>query len=848
MKKYLLIPFLVFALLLTACSDADSGKPKTKNPDSTEEIDDNEDIDGNEELDENSDNDGINDNDDELEGNWSLVWGDEFDDSGINISKWTLQTGNGFYDDGDWVTGWGNNELQYYTDSETNAFIDDGALIIRAIEEDIDEEDPDNPAQTYSYTSAKLLSKGKFVATYGRFEIRAKLPVGQGLWPAIWMLSEEDEYGPWAGSGEIDIMENRGSDPDKIEGTIHYGAPWPNNSSSGGEYIFPDGESVAEYHVYAIEWVPGEIRWYVDGNLYHTENFWYSESDTQTHDLHDYPAPFNKDFHLILNLAVGGNFGGDPDGSYEFPKDLAIDYVRVYELEDGYTEVTERPDGDFWWIQEAARTPLEDGNLIYNGTFDWTVSDTPDPDENLGASSIDDVDNSIFWEYKTASGGESTVSNDSGYLHVNITSAGSVFYANQLIQTGINLEQNGIYRVEFDGWTDAAKSIKVQLAAGEERGWAKFSPETVVALGASSQTHSFEFNMTQATHTRALIEFNMGQIGTGDIYLDNVSVKKIGELDPDGREPLADGNYVYNGSFDVEEDDVDGIEDVANSDYWEFFNQTNDAVPSVEGGEMKIAVTNVNSANNWHIQLIQKNIPMVQGESYTLSFDARATDAREITALVGEDAGSYAKYGQTTVTLDTTMETYTVDFLMSAANNPFSIVQFLLSNGSGNYDIYIDNVSVKKADTPVELPTVDTFKNGTFDTGLTGWDEYTHDDATAEISVVSGEAEIDITSTGNKPYGVMISQGEFLLENGKSYRVTFKARSSVDVDIELAAEMADYSRVIDETVSLTSTMQTFSYDVAVTADVMVSLKFLMGNHGYTDEHIIYLDDVTFEEL
>ncbi|MBN2435668.1 MAG: carbohydrate binding domain-containing protein [Spirochaetes bacterium] len=828
MKNYLIIPFLTFLLLLGACSSDGGGKdPSTAGEDNKDEP----------VNDENKDNYGII---------WDLIWSDEFESTVIDSSKWALQTGNGFYNDGEWVTGWGNNELQYYTDSSRNAFIKDNALVIRAIEEDFDEEDPDNPQKTYSYTSAKLLTKGKFSATYGRFEIRAKLPEGQGLWPAIWMLSENDEYGPWAGSGEIDIMENRGSNSSEVEGTIHYGAPWPNNSSSGGKYNFPEGESSTGFHEYAIEWVPGEIRWYVDGNLYHTENFWYSESDTENHDLHDYPAPFNKDFYLILNLAVGGNFGGDPDGSYDFPRDMVIDYVKVYQAKDGYVSAGSRPEGDFWWIQPSARTAVSDGNLVYNGTFDWTESDTPDSAENTGAPSIEGASNTIFWDYKTASGGESSVSNDNGFLNINITAAGSVFYANQLIQRGINLEKNCIYKVEFQGWADSDKSIMVQLAAGEERGWAKFSPEKNITMGTSAQTHSFEFTMTQATHTRALIEFNMGQIGTGNIYIDNVVVKKIGEIDPDGRAPLADGNYVYNGTFDVD-GEFAGIEGVSNSDYWEIFTSTN-AVPSVQSGEMKISVTDVNSSNDWNIQLVQKNVPVVKGESYTLSFDARTTDSREITALVGEDAGSYARYGQNKFVIDTTMKTYSFDFMMSAETNTLSIVQFLLANGSGSYDIFIDNVVLKKADTPVELPTVDTFVNGSFASGLDGWDTYVHWDASASITVQSEEAKVDITSVGNETWGIIMHQGEYLFEEGKSYRASFRARSSVDVDIEFIAEAAGNSRVIDNTVSLTSTMQTHSIDVDITADVMVTFKFLMGNHGCTDPHTVYIDDVIITEL
>ncbi|MBT8197235.1 MAG: glycoside hydrolase family 16 protein, partial [Acidimicrobiia bacterium] len=169
---------------------------------------------------------------------------------------------------------------------------------------------------------------------YGRFEIRARLPHGQGLWPAIWMLPTDSPYGGWAAGGEIDIMEavnlKAGTDLDSrsVHGTLHYGAEWPDNRSSGAAFPFREGSPADSFHVYAVEWEEGEIRWYVDDTHYATQtsNGWYTQAAGA-----DGAAPFDHPFHLILNVAVGGTWPGPPDAETEFPQVMEVDYVRVYE-------------------------------------------------------------------------------------------------------------------------------------------------------------------------------------------------------------------------------------------------------------------------------------------------------------------------------------------------------------------------------------------------------------------------------------------------------------------------------------------------------------------------------------
>jgi len=241
---------------------------------------------------------------------WTLVWSDEFDGPNIDTSKWSHEV-NG--------SGGGNNELQYYTARANNSFIENGNLVIQALEETFT-----GPDGTRNYTSARMRTLNKGDWTYGRFEARMKLPYGQGLWPAFWMLPTDWVYGGWAASGEIDIMEIVGHEPNVLHGTIHYHGEWPNNWYSGGSYTLPSGDFSDDFHVFAIEWEEGEIRWYVDGILYSTKTSW------DTTDGAPFPAPFDERFHILLNVAVGGNWPGSPDGTTVFPQRMTVDYVRVY--------------------------------------------------------------------------------------------------------------------------------------------------------------------------------------------------------------------------------------------------------------------------------------------------------------------------------------------------------------------------------------------------------------------------------------------------------------------------------------------------------------------------------------
>ena len=257
---------------------------------------------------------------------YTLKWSDEFDGDSLDMTKWSYELGNWKLDqNGNYITnGWGNNEQEFYTDKNTS--LNNGVLTIAARQEDFTD-----PVQgSYKYTSSRISSQYKFSTCGGRIEVRARCDSGKSLWPAIWMLPEDSVYGGWAASGEIDIMEGWGSTPEKICGTIHFGDVWPNNTYLTNDYLFPSGDSTEKWHTYAIEWDKNEMRWYVDDELYSTQSDWFSVN-------RKYPAPFDQNFYVILNLAVGGHFDGI-DGIYADPATFAngekhfdIDYVRVYD-------------------------------------------------------------------------------------------------------------------------------------------------------------------------------------------------------------------------------------------------------------------------------------------------------------------------------------------------------------------------------------------------------------------------------------------------------------------------------------------------------------------------------------
>lgn len=287
---------------------------------------------------------------------WQLVWADEFDGAEVDRTKWDFDLGNGFYDyrNHAWVPGWGNEELQYYTHEPENVVVADGCLRIRAVKASL---------HGCGYTSARLKTRRRdgtvlFSKCYGRIEVRAQVPWGKGLWPAIWMLPVDDRYGAWAASGEIDLMEIVGERPHEVLNSIHFGAGFPLRSLVTTTHALPGGSRVSDWHTYAVEWEPGEIRFYVDDVQTCTYRHWWSTGRTADGlgvepageaEVHPWPAPFDQPFYLVMNVAVGGNFPGHPNDDTRFPAELVVDHVRVYDKVGGYGPAAPRGPGLMPW-------------------------------------------------------------------------------------------------------------------------------------------------------------------------------------------------------------------------------------------------------------------------------------------------------------------------------------------------------------------------------------------------------------------------------------------------------------------------------------------------------------------
>jgi beta-glucanase (GH16 family) len=230
-----------------------------------------------------------------------LMWSDEFNDTSLDAAKWTPEVKDVWY----------NNELQATTSSRNNVNVTGGNLNITAIKENYNGR---------TFTSGRIITKGKKDFNFGRVDVRAKLPKGKGVWPAIWMLGSNDSTAPWPTCGEIDIMELRGSTPNINNTTMHFGNSTADHRYKGTQYTLPTGDFSSDFHTFSVVRSLNQMQFFVDGNLYYT----FKSSDAS-------PYPFNNPFYVILNLAIGGNFDGDPDANTTFPQTMQVDYVRYYQ-------------------------------------------------------------------------------------------------------------------------------------------------------------------------------------------------------------------------------------------------------------------------------------------------------------------------------------------------------------------------------------------------------------------------------------------------------------------------------------------------------------------------------------
>lgn len=419
----------------------------------------------------------------EIEG-YTLLWHDEFEGDTLAEEIWTREVRQ---------PGWTNNELQEYCDSEENAFVRDGCLVLKAIKT------TDENGDAY-YTSGKVNSQNKQDFTYGKIVVNARVPEGQGLWPAIWMMPQvESRYGTWPKCGEIDIMEVLGSDTSTAYGTIHYGEP---HASQQGIVTLGSSAFSRVFHQYSVEWEPGEIRWYIDGVLYLTVNDWFSAPLGLNE--YEYPAPFNQPFFVQMNLAVGGDWPGNPDELTNFDNaEFEIDYVRVYQKPEYDTNVT-KPELIF-------RDPLADGNEIYNGDF-------------AEAEDLSDEEN---WTFLLFEGGEGSAEIVNNEIVITSENQGTVDYSVQLVQPDLAMRRGSKYRITFDAYAEEERDIIVCVSA-PTNGWIRYFQDTLLTLSTEKTTYTYEFEMTERDDNNGRLEFNMGNRGsTATIHISNVRVEEI---------------------------------------------------------------------------------------------------------------------------------------------------------------------------------------------------------------------------------------------------------------------------------------------------------------------------------
>jgi len=413
---------------------------------------------------------------------YTLLWSDEFDGDTLDSSIWNMEQR---------APGWTNSELQEYTNSPDNIYLEDGCLVIKAIETEVN-------GQPY-YTSGKVTTLNNQEFTYGRVEVRAKVPEGQGLWPAIWMMPHEGRYGQWPKCGEIDIMEILGNEPNVSYSTIHYGEP---HAQQQGKMVLEEGSFASDFHIFVVEWEPGEMRFYTDDVLVLTVNDWFTGSGGKEV---AYPAPFDQPFYLQLNLAVGGTWPGNPDETTDFTNaEFVIDYVRVYQQAEYDTNVT-KP-------EKVYREALEDGNYIYNGDL----------------SSEEDYGDMENWSFFTANGGEGSAETKDGAIAVSISNTGSVDYSIQLVQASLPVLTGHTYRVSFDARADEARDFNFAVT-GPNEGYIRYLQDTKVNVDSDWQTYTYEFTVSGKDDNNGRVEFNMGNASDATVYITNVRYEDITE-------------------------------------------------------------------------------------------------------------------------------------------------------------------------------------------------------------------------------------------------------------------------------------------------------------------------------
>ena len=405
---------------------------------------------------------------------YHLVWHDEFDGDKLNEDDWNREKHS---------IGWVNHERQEYVTDEEFAFVENGELVIWPKEVILESGNP-------IIRSGRINTQNKHDIKYGRIEARLKVPEGKGFLPAFWMMPQDE-----------DIMEVLGDQTNVNYGTLHFGEPHKQNQ---GSIQLPEGDYAHEYHNFAIEWDPGEIRWYMDDQQYFQTSDWFTA--VQGEEEKPYPAPFNQPFHVILNVAVGGDWPGDPDETtvYDERSQMRVDYVRMFQ-KDEYDENVTRPVNVL-----SFKEPDENGNYVTNGDF----------------SEREDLSDDEGWKFLLLKGGDGAADILDGELTVATKEAGNEAYAVQLVQPGMPMKKGTTYTYSFEAYADSPRTMKTAITAPNVD-WIRYLEDTEVKLGKKWKKYSFTFKMKDEDDDAGRVEFNMGHTdSTATIHIRNVVLKE----------------------------------------------------------------------------------------------------------------------------------------------------------------------------------------------------------------------------------------------------------------------------------------------------------------------------------
>ncbi len=731
-----------------------------------------------------------------VDGEYTLKFIDEFEGEALNTNYWNYETHE---------PGRTNNELQEYTDSEENIFLSDGVLVIQANKEERDGED--------YYTSGKVTTQNKFDFKYGKIEARIKVPEAKGLLPAFWMMpTNEKLYGAWPKCGEIDIMEVLGDETDTVYGTVHYGNPHEQNHAS---YTLEQGTFDSAYHIFSAVWEPGLIEFYVDGIKYSEVTDWYTKEEGM--EAVTFPAPFDQNFYLQLNLAVGGDWPGDPDETFSAEgEQLWVDWVKVWQ-KDSYDENVEKPEVVF-------REPDAEGNYVING--DFSVEEALNDSED--------------WIFFTAKEGKAEAAIADGVLTINTAEngAGTELYSVQLVQPQLPMKKGNVYKLTFEARADKERTMVVDVSA-PDNSWIRYLEDTTAELGTEWGTYEYSFTMTSADDVNGRLEFNLGNQGsTAQVQFKNVKlVVSDTEEVTEEKGILSDGNYVYNGGFEIGTDRLG---------YWKVTNTAKEAEISVtnDNGERWLKVSGTKVGSLGQIVVKQDGLALIPVCEYRLSFDAYADTDKTVRVKAAGKAFD--------VNLTTQIQQY--EYLFTTPLN--------LTNAAVEFDlgtigtVYIDNVAVKENAKII---------NGKFDNGLTGWTHYAYTAISKCVSVEVVKEEDNnvlkytIGNTGSVDWYIQFKQDNICLEKGKKYKLSFKAKSDVNRKLQFTLQQGnadDSNRIAysgKDTVELTGEYQEFSkiftmrYETDDAARLRLSLGAVDGTQ-IEEEHYIWLDDFELVEV